>query len=212
MSEEAPAEAYISPNPPRPYCRRGFLTLLGLAGAGFVASREQDALRNYWSRFTEFCESIEIPQAGVALSDPSASAYAIFLASANLRHISVPLVLRPHGNRHGRVQNSLPPQPLWKNILPTLRIADKLAGEMGEKITFRSIYRSPEYNATCPGAAKWSQHLRNRAIDLSMESSPAAVAKVARRLRESGTFRGGIGIYPSFVHIDTRGHNSDWNG
>lgn len=212
MSEEAPVESYVSPNPPRPYCRRGFLTLLGLAGASFVASRNQDALSGYWSRFTEFCESLEMPQAGYTVDDPRAGAYAIFLATANLQNITIPLVLRPHGNRHGRVQNTLPPQPLWSNILPTLRIADKLAGEMKEKIVLRSIYRSPEYNATCPGAAKYSQHTRNRAIDFQLQSPPGVVANVARRLRDKGAFRGGIGVYSSFVHIDTRGQNADWIG
>lgn len=185
-----------------------------MAGAGLVASRNQDTLTGYWSRFTEFCESLELPSSGggIAIDDPRAATYSLFLAKANLRHISVPLVLRPHGNRHGTVRNSLPPPHLWDNILPTLRIADKLAGEMKEKIVLRSIYRSPEYNATCPGAAKWSQHMRNRAIDFELESSPKAVAKVARRLRDNGAFRGGIGVYSSFVHIDTRGHNADWIG
>lgn len=183
-----------------------------MAGAGLVASRNQEALSGYWGRFTEFCESFEIPQAGYTLDDSRAGAYAILLATANLKNISIPLVLRPHGNRHGCVQNTLPPQPLWSNILPTLRIADKLAGEMKEKIVLRSIYRSPEYNATCPGAAKDSQHMHNRAIDLELQSPPSVVAKVARRLRDQGTFRGGIGVYSSFIHIDTRGKNADWTG
>jgi hypothetical protein len=183
-----------------------------MAGAGFMAARNQEALAGYWSRLSEFCESLGMPQTGIALDDPEAGAYGIFLATANLKNISVPLILKPHGNRHGRVQNCLPPKTLWKNILPTLRVADKVAGEMGERIILRSIYRSPEYNASCPGAAKWSQHLTNRAIDFEMQSSPQTVAKVVRGLRDKGAFRGGVGVYRSFVHIDTRGHNADWTG
>ena len=28
--------------------------------------------------------------------------------------------------------------------------------------------------------------------------------------RDQGRFQGGIGLYPTFVHVDTRGTNADW--
>jgi uncharacterized protein YcbK (DUF882 family) len=52
--------------------------------------------------------------------------------------------------------------------------------------------------------------MRNVALDLQFDSRPSKVAKVARALREEGRFRGGIGLYPDFVHVDTRGTNATW--
>ncbi|WP_075087948.1 D-Ala-D-Ala carboxypeptidase family metallohydrolase [Verrucomicrobium spinosum] len=77
-------------------------------------------------------------------------------------------------------------------------------------MTIASAYRSPAYNATCPGAAPQSFHLHNLALDLVYDCPPAKVAEAAHALRNRGFFRGGIGKYPSFTHIDTRGKNADW--
>ncbi|GAT31703.1 peptidase M15 [Terrimicrobium sacchariphilum] len=213
MPDEDPASS--APEPlRRPVCRRRFVALLGLAGAGLAVSRYSDQLPGAWSRLREYLDSLSlaINDEVEPYNDAEADAYAIFLATANLKHVPIPVILRPHRNVHGTVRNSIPPQPLWRNILPTLRLADRLAGEMGEKIAMNSVYRSPAYNATCPGAVPSSQHTRNRAIDLSLQSSPRAVARVARQLRDRNVFCGGIGLYTSFVHIDTRGRNADWCG
>ncbi len=80
----------------------------------------------------------------------------MFLAAHGFENVPTSVILAPHFNRHGKIQNCLPPESLWKNILPTLRVVDRLAQELGEKVRIDSAYRSPEYNATCPGAAKWS--------------------------------------------------------
>ncbi len=50
------------------------------------------------------------------------------------------------------------------------------------------------------------------AIDFMAKSNsgPAQWGNVVRQLRQSGLFKGGIGVYPSFVHVDTRGVNRDW--
>jgi hypothetical protein len=29
-------------------------------------------------------------------------------------------------------------------------------------------------------------------------------------MRKEGVFKGGVGRYPGFTHIDTRGSNADW--
>ncbi len=36
------------------------------------------------------------------------------------------------------------------------------------------------------------------------------VTAVARNLRDLGLFRGGVGGYWNFTHIDTRGQNINW--
>lgn len=138
------------------------------------------------------------------------TAYAAFLGTLGLERIAVQTILLPHFNKHGAVQNALPPEKLWQNIVPTLRVVELLADELDENVKINSAYRSAAYNATCPGAAKWSQHLRNAALDIRFRSPPAKVAALARKLRGMGIFRGGVGLYPDFVHIDTRGRNADW--
>ncbi len=211
MPDEKSAPS-ASDAPRRPVCRRRFIALLGLAGAGLAVSRYSDQMPGAWSRLRDYLDSLSLEDEVEPYNAAAADAYAIFLATANLKYVPIPVILRPHRNVHGTVRNSIPPQPLWRNILPTLRVADRLAGEMGEKIAMNSVYRSPAYNATCPGAVPSSEHTRNRAIDLSLQSSPREVARVARQLRDRSVFRGGIGLYTSFVHIDTRGRNADWRG
>ena len=102
---------------------------------------------------------------------------------------------------------------MWRNIVPTLRVADRMAAELRCPIVeIVSAYRSPGYNSRCPGARRESMHTRNLALDLKFATSPRNVAHAAERLRSKGYFRGGIGRYGSFTHIDTRGENVDWRG
>jgi lysozyme len=107
--------------------------------------------------------------------------------------------------------NTKPPRELWNNIDATARVIDRLRDVMGAPITTLSAYRSPAYNKAIAGAAA-SQHVEFRAIDFYVKSNsgPADWAAALRQMRSDGTFTGGIGTYPSFVHVDTRGHNADW--
>jgi uncharacterized protein YcbK (DUF882 family) len=62
-----------------------------------------------------------------------------------------------------------------------------------------SGYRTPETNADTEGAAVHSMHLTGRAADFAVEGIPSAVlAKLALRFNA-----GGVGGYPTFVHVDT---------
>lgn len=198
--------------PPKPLCRRRFLALLALAGAGYYTQREPAAVRRLLARANDFLENdllAALPKAQEIIP-ATPTAYAAFLGTLGLDHVKVSAVISPHYNRHGAVQNNLPPEHLWKNIAPTLRVVDRLAAELGQRVHINSAYRSPAYNATCPGAARWSQHLRNAALDVRFASPPEQVSALARSLRDKGLFRGGVGLYPNFTHIDTRGRNADW--
>lgn len=109
-----------------------------------------------------------------------------------------------------RPKNTYPPRLLWPNFLPTLRIVDDLRQHLGKPIRITSSYRSPEYNASVGGAPK-SQHKEFRAADIQCDgASPQEVYKVLHLWREQGRFSGGLGLYSTFVHVDTRGHNTDW--
>lgn len=143
--------------------------------------------------------------------DGDGHAYEAFLGGLGLRHIRPMEMIRPHFNIRGSVCNCLPPRESWKNIAPTLRVADELRQQLGSRLhTILSAYRSPAYNAVCPGAAPNSFHVRNMALDLAFDCPPAEVAKAAVALRDQGFFKGGIGRYPTFTHIDTRGYQADW--
>ena len=107
----------------------------------------------------------------------------------------------------------------WKNVkkheeaadTDRVELADALIAELGVPLKMiNSAYRSPKYNAACPGAASKSYHTRNMALDLMFECCPKDAAKAAKKLRSRGEFKGGIGVYSSFIHIDTRGKNADW--
>ena len=137
--------------------------------------------------------------------------YPEVLAGLELKHIRPEEVIRPHRNIRSGVQNELPPEKYWKRIKPTLELADALIAELGVPLKMiNSAYRSPKYNAACPGAASKSYHTRNMALDLMFECCPKDAAKAAKKLRSRGEFKGGIGVYSSFIHIDTRGKNADW--
>ena len=142
---------------------------------------------------------------------PNSEKYAAFLNSLNLRYITAEEIIRPHRNVRSGVENHLPPEHMWKRLVPTLKIADQVRHELGsELVCINSAYRSPEYNAVCSGAASRSYHMKNCALDLIFASGPEKAAEAAMKLRESGAFRGGIGTYSGFIHIDTRGHNATW--
>ena len=208
MSDPLPSEEK------RPLCRRGFLTMLALAGGGLFIQRKPEVVEGLLMQAKDYLASIPVPTIRSLREDnddpATRTAYAAFLAAIGLENIAASTILNPHFNRHGAVQNSLPPEKLWQNLIPTLRVVDTMAGELNERVKILSAYRSPAYNATCPGAAKFSQHLRNKALDIQFRSPPAKVAALARKLRSQGLFRGGVGLYPNFTHIDTRGFTSDW--
>lgn len=110
-----------------------------------------------------------------------------------------------------RPRNSTPPSSIWKNIVPTLRIVDKLQDSLGGNIRITSSYRSPAYNANIDGAAKSSFHTKFMALDIQVDGkSPSQVFNTLKSWRNQGMFSGGLGLYSSFVHIDTRGYNSTW--
>jgi uncharacterized protein YcbK (DUF882 family) len=112
------------------------------------------------------------------------------------------------------VTNSTPPQRIWKNIVPTLRIVDDLRESFGKPCQILSSYRSPDYNRAVGGVGL-SQHMEFRALDIAFNGvSPQRIYDRLIEWRKDGKFTGGLGLYPSagFVHIDTRGNNATWKG
>ena len=88
---------------------------------------------------------------------------------------------------------------------------DELRKRIEATIVITNCYRSPAYNAAVGGKSQ-SQHKQYRAIDFIVRNhmAPMDWAKVLRAIRDEGFFKGGIGVYNSFIHVDTRGKNVDW--
>lgn len=152
-----------------------------------------------------------IPDAWVRRFGNDVIRYGAYIDRLNLKHISTTQVIAPHLKRRGRVYNSLPPKAYWKKMKKTLKIADRISAELGRgPKDIVSAYRSPRYNRACSGAKRKSMHLQNNALDLVFHASPWTVSRIARQLRSERKFKGGIGRYRGFTHLDTRGYNADW--
>lgn len=205
---------HLTPNIPR----RRLLGTVFLAGTGLLLGSGKseamwsvmDVLRGISDENRPLPKN-ELPPSLRGVLGPSSEAYSRFLMRLNLKRISVRQIIDSHAKARRNVYNSLPPRQLWGNIRETLKVLDKVAIRLGEPVgEVLSVYRSPAYNALCPGAKSNSFHVRNNAIDVRFNSSPKKVALLARDLRKQGLFRGGVGRYSGFTHLDTRGDNADW--
>lgn len=106
--------------------------------------------------------------------------------------------------------NTLPPRHLWRNIVPTAWIADQARHALGVPLRIISGYRGPQYNAAI-GGASGSYHTKFNALDLDpLGGDPEDLFHLLDRWRSAGLFRGGLGLYRSFVHLDTRGKSATW--
>ncbi|GLK80866.1 D-Ala-D-Ala carboxypeptidase family metallohydrolase [Methylopila turkensis] len=141
------------------------------------------------------------------------------IAALGLKHFKA-YEFRVKGASHGNPKsaayglNTDPPAALYGHIDKTARVLDELRERLGRPITLSSVYRSKAYNKAIGGAAD-SSHLRFNAVDFAVVGSPfgpAHWAAALREMRSAGLFSGGIGTYSTFVHVDTRGSDADWNG
>ena len=136
--------------------------------------------------------------------------YEEFLEGLSLRHFHAREITSQGERVRNGVRNSLPPENKWEAIVPTLWIADLARHELGFSLTVTSAYRSPAYNAVVGGASR-SQHLANTALDLIPGGGEVGeLYDHLMSMRKGGAFKGGIGRYSSFVHVDTRGTNATW--
>ncbi|MBO8092258.1 MAG: chitosanase [Prosthecochloris sp.] len=155
-------------------------------------------------------------QVKVATVVPDRKGFEQFFNSLGLKHFK-PEEFLCLGDAHHDVGspayglNHIPPAELWPNIVPTAKVLDELRSRLGSPVILNSVYRSPEYNEKIGGVSE-SQHMEFRAADFVVRSSsaPSDWAAVLKQMRAEGVFSGGIGVYNTFVHLDTRGENVDW--
>jgi len=87
-------------------------------------------------------------------------------------------------------------------------LLQKIRDHFGKPVTINSAYRTAAWNAKQGGAPK-SQHLSGTAADITIPGvSPLTVAQYTEFLQP---VTGGIGVYPSFVHVDVRNTRTRWD-
>lgn len=212
-----------------PVDRRGVIGCLGLTGLGWLATSTLSSASSFQKK-NNGAPQVTVPTrqaTGAApreridltglnshwtrLQGPLLPDYTRYIWGLKLKTISPKQVIEAHAKSKGSVWNSLPPKQWWTRMGYTLRVADRIALEMGvEEVQVVSAYRSRAYNARCSGAAAGSWHQANVALDVKFPRRASQVTAAARNLRDRGLFKGGVGGYGSFTHIDTRGENVNW--
>ena len=209
-ASELSESSLILPNSPSVTPRRRFLATAGIVTGSLAMSVQNSCAFFFFGGKTNF-NTDELPQEWVAQQGKELQDYARHIAKHRFERVTVQQVIKAHARNKGSVWNSIPPRSMWDNMMPTLKAADQLAVALGTELKeVTSAYRCPSYNARCPGAKPRSYHQQNVALDLMFNTSQTRVARVARELRNNGLFKGGVGRYSLFTHIDTRGYNADW--
>jgi uncharacterized protein YcbK (DUF882 family) len=81
-----------------------------------------------------------------------------------------------------------------------VQLLQKLRDHVGKSITITSAFRTASYNKKCGGIAT-SNHLIGKAADIKIAGmNPLQVALAAEKIGFKG-----IGVYPTFTHVDVQG-------
>lgn len=110
----------------------------------------------------------------------------------------------------------VPPQSLWANMVPTLRLYQHLKAQkiLPVSTQIRSVYRNLELNR-CAGGAVSSKHVVNGAIDIWVpeygDESQALFDlkdKLCQFWQQQGArYQFGLGLYATgAIHLDTQGY------
>jgi uncharacterized protein YcbK (DUF882 family) len=105
------------------------------------------------------------------------------------------------------------PEELMDNLKELVENLQIIRDHIEKPMRIISGYRSPKYNTKIGGARK-SQHMKAKAADIVVKDlKPAELREIIINLIKEGKIKkGGVGIYRSFVHYDTRGWNARWKG
>ena len=103
------------------------------------------------------------------------------------------------------------PENVKKNIKKLAGHLEVIRAALNTPLKISSGYRSPERNASIPGAAKNSYHMKGMAADIQTSLPTTKVFEVIEKLIEEKKIpAGGVGLYNNWVHYDFRGKNARW--
>lgn len=214
-----------------PIARRNVLGMIGMAGLGLVASSASASAFTFGqpkvtvgsspatatapTQLAPISSGVVdvsgLPQEWLIKQGPLVQEYARYLNTLKFKNLTTRQVIEAHAKEKGGVWNNLPPKQWWTRMGYTLRVVDRIAVELRSPVEeIVSAYRCPIYNAHCEGAKVGSWHQANVAVDVRFPMSAYKVTAVSRNLRDRGLFKGGVGSYPNFTHVDTRGTNINW--
>ncbi len=88
----------------------------------------------------------------------------------------------------------------------TVNILQSIRDYFKAPVAINSAYRTESYNSLV-GGAKYSQHVKGTACDISVGNVPP---KAVASLIEEFFPNTGCGLYTTFVHVDTRGYKVRW--
>lgn len=88
----------------------------------------------------------------------------------------------------------------------TVEILQAIRNYFGEPVVINSAYRTSAYNKKVGGATN-SQHVVGTACDIHIANvPPAAIASYIEKYYPTH----GVGLYSTFVHVDSRGYKVYW--
>lgn len=198
----------------RLYGTRGTLTAGGVPGDQRVASSIQD---NEPSKPVETASGKLATLAGFNISGAGKThPFEQFWMEelSHIEHFSWRELMEKGASNTGVGLNTDPPSELYPNVVELVNVLERIRKELGAPVQLLSVYRSPAYNRHVGGASS-SRHMQFDAADFCVPGGSAGGSarwsEVTKRLRDAGAFKGGIGVYRTFVHVDTRGKNRDWD-
>jgi uncharacterized protein YcbK (DUF882 family) len=81
-----------------------------------------------------------------------------------------------------------------------ISLLEKIREHFGKPVIITSGYRTPKYNKSIPNTANDSQHMYGNAADIKIQGiSPREIYNWM-----NGWHKGGLGVYPTFTHVDVR--------
>jgi uncharacterized protein YcbK (DUF882 family) len=93
--------------------------------------------------------------------------------------------------------------------IDTIAILEEVREHFDKPVTITSACRCVKHNNAVGGAVN-SQHVKARAADIQVKGvSPIEVAMFVETLIPNS---GGIGIYSTFTHVDSRSNKARWGG
>lgn len=100
----------------------------------------------------------------------------------------------------------------WPTVVnpQLIELCNKIREAYGRPIVVNSGYRSPEHNEKI-GGVKNSMHVLGQAADLAPLKRDKDWLPFLHQLALNLNHNGGVGLYDTFVHVDTRGEKARWD-